>query len=61
MMFDWHLLCDRCHTIAEAKDAVYYPDLCNRCKAKFEAWINGLLDALEAEGAPIIDFEQHEK
>jgi hypothetical protein len=34
---------------------IYWPDLCPRCQRKMEAWMDAIMDALEAEGAPYLD------
>jgi len=49
-------LCDACHSKHEGEDDIYYPDLCRRCQARMIAWVDSLLDALEAEGAPPKDL-----
>jgi hypothetical protein len=56
--FDREQLCDRCLAISDRNEdgAVYYPDLCARCQKKLEAWMNGIMDILEDEGAPTVDF-----
>jgi hypothetical protein len=56
-MFDRDLLCDKCHTLAEKNpdEGIFYPDLCPRCQRKMEAWMDSIMDALEAEGAPHVD------